>query len=330
MRRSGAASACGRSSTVETARLLGHDAAGALRAGCAVELLHCYSLVHDDLPSMDDDDLRRGRPDRSQGVRRGHGNPCRRRPADPGLRGPGRSRHRSRSRRSAPISCCGWRAPRASAAWWAARCSISRPRAATARRSRDQAGIRRLQAMKTGAILAFSVEAGAVVARAGAADLDATCAPTARPWAPRSRSPTTFSTGRPPRRAMGKRTGKDLQKGKATLVDLLGLDGSAPRMRPPRRARPMRPSRRSATRRRPCGRRSGSWSSARPSRPSAPRTAASRGRDGPDAAPAPSGMPAIGADDLPGGLVVVVAGEQDAGEAFGAGNGQDPAQASVA
>jgi len=33
-----------------------------LRAACAVELVHCYSLVHDDLPSMDDDDLRRGRP----------------------------------------------------------------------------------------------------------------------------------------------------------------------------------------------------------------------------------------------------------------------------
>ena len=29
---------------------------------CAVELIHCYSLVHDDLPAMDDDDLRRGRP----------------------------------------------------------------------------------------------------------------------------------------------------------------------------------------------------------------------------------------------------------------------------
>jgi geranylgeranyl diphosphate synthase type II len=33
-----------------------------LEAACAVELVHCYSLVHDDLPSMDDDDFRRGRP----------------------------------------------------------------------------------------------------------------------------------------------------------------------------------------------------------------------------------------------------------------------------
>ena len=34
----------------------------ALRAGAAVEFVHCYSLVHDDLPAMDDDDLRRGQP----------------------------------------------------------------------------------------------------------------------------------------------------------------------------------------------------------------------------------------------------------------------------
>ncbi len=33
-----------------------------LRVACAVELVHCYSLVHDDLPAMDDDDIRRGRP----------------------------------------------------------------------------------------------------------------------------------------------------------------------------------------------------------------------------------------------------------------------------
>src|ERR1700755_877738 len=34
----------------------------ALDAGCAVEFVHTYSLIHDDLPAMDDDDFRRGRP----------------------------------------------------------------------------------------------------------------------------------------------------------------------------------------------------------------------------------------------------------------------------
>jgi farnesyl diphosphate synthase len=47
---------------VETARLLGAAGEGVLRAACALEMVHCYSLVHDDLPAMDDDDLRRGRP----------------------------------------------------------------------------------------------------------------------------------------------------------------------------------------------------------------------------------------------------------------------------
>ena len=47
---------------VETAALFGVPRDGALLAGGALELLHCYSLVHDDLPAMDNDDLRRGRP----------------------------------------------------------------------------------------------------------------------------------------------------------------------------------------------------------------------------------------------------------------------------
>jgi geranylgeranyl diphosphate synthase type II len=44
------------------AEACGGDPARALPAACAVEALHTYSLVHDDLPCMDDDDLRRGRP----------------------------------------------------------------------------------------------------------------------------------------------------------------------------------------------------------------------------------------------------------------------------
>ncbi|MCW5688462.1 MAG: polyprenyl synthetase family protein [Pseudolabrys sp.] len=47
---------------VESAALFGAPRESALLAGCALELLHCYSLVHDDLPAMDNDDLRRGRP----------------------------------------------------------------------------------------------------------------------------------------------------------------------------------------------------------------------------------------------------------------------------
>jgi farnesyl diphosphate synthase len=47
---------------MSSARLFGVNTDCALRAGLAVELIHCYSLVHDDLPAMDDAELRRGRP----------------------------------------------------------------------------------------------------------------------------------------------------------------------------------------------------------------------------------------------------------------------------
>ena len=47
---------------LHSARLFGVEDVHSLRAGAAIEVLHTYSLVHDDLPCMDDDDLRRGRP----------------------------------------------------------------------------------------------------------------------------------------------------------------------------------------------------------------------------------------------------------------------------
>ena len=47
---------------MEFARLGGLEAGEALPVACAVEMLHTYSLIHDDLPCMDNDDLRRGRP----------------------------------------------------------------------------------------------------------------------------------------------------------------------------------------------------------------------------------------------------------------------------
>ena len=48
--------------TLEAAALFDVAPEAAMRAACALEMVHCYSLVHDDLPAMDDDDLRRGRP----------------------------------------------------------------------------------------------------------------------------------------------------------------------------------------------------------------------------------------------------------------------------
>src|ERR671911_1107746 len=47
---------------VEAAEAVGGDPAMAMPAACAIELIHTYSLIHDDLPAMDNDTMRRGRP----------------------------------------------------------------------------------------------------------------------------------------------------------------------------------------------------------------------------------------------------------------------------
>jgi geranylgeranyl diphosphate synthase type II len=47
---------------VEAARLFSADVAAAIDTGCALEFIHTYSLIHDDLPALDNDDLRRGKP----------------------------------------------------------------------------------------------------------------------------------------------------------------------------------------------------------------------------------------------------------------------------
>ena len=48
----------------------------ALPAACAVEMIHAYSLIHDDLPCMDNDDFRRGKPSCHKSLRRSSGSSC--------------------------------------------------------------------------------------------------------------------------------------------------------------------------------------------------------------------------------------------------------------
>ena len=47
---------------MEFCRVSGGEAASALPVACAIEMMHTFSLIHDDLPCMDNDDMRRGRP----------------------------------------------------------------------------------------------------------------------------------------------------------------------------------------------------------------------------------------------------------------------------
>ena len=47
---------------LESARIFTNDPIGVVQAACALEFIHTYSLIHDDLPALDNDDLRRGKP----------------------------------------------------------------------------------------------------------------------------------------------------------------------------------------------------------------------------------------------------------------------------
>ncbi len=104
--------------TVETARALGRTDNGPMRAGAAIECIHAYSLIHDDLPAMDDDDLETGATDDAPRLRRGDGDSRWRRAAGAGVRDPRRSRDRPDRGGARRRSVWASRAPPASRAWW--------------------------------------------------------------------------------------------------------------------------------------------------------------------------------------------------------------------
>src|SRR5579863_5525157 len=148
---------------VETARALGATGEGPLRAGAAIELLHCYSLVHDDLPAMDDDDLRRGRPtvhkafDEATAILAGDALLTLAFDVMGEI-----TTHPDGAIRAA--LCVGL--SRAAGLGGMAGGQMLDLEAESAATPLDQDAILRLQAMKTGALLTFSVEAGAIIASA--------------------------------------------------------------------------------------------------------------------------------------------------------------------
>ncbi len=210
--------------TIEVARLFGQEGQGPLRAGCAVELLHCYSLVHDDLPSMDDDDLRRGRPtvhrayDEATAILVGDAlqtlafevlaDPAT--DSDPAIRS---DLVLGLARASGLGGMVGGQMLDLAAEGRYGAAALG------------EADIRRLQIMKTGAILTFSVEAGAILGRADA-DSRRRLVEYGRALGAAFQVADDILDRESSAEALGKRTGKDQEKGKATLVDLLGLEGA--------------------------------------------------------------------------------------------------------
>jgi farnesyl diphosphate synthase len=213
--------------TVETARLFDVAPAQALRAGAAVELVHCYSLVHDDLPAMDDDDTRRGRPtvhkafDDATAILAGDSLLTL---AFDVMAAP--ETHPSGEVRAGLVLALS----RASGLGGMAGGQML-DLAAEGRFgdvSPDGLGepqIRQLQAMKTGALLAASVEIGALLAQASDAERAALVAYGRALGAAFQVADDILDVEATPEQ-LGKATAKDEGKGKGTLVSALGLDGA--------------------------------------------------------------------------------------------------------
>lgn len=146
---------------VESAAMFGGDREAAIRIGAALECLHSYSLVHDDLPAMDDDKLRRGKPtvhiafDEATAI----------------LAGDALLTY-AFDIIAAPETALGDRArielvlALARAAGVGGMAGGQALDLAAEKRSPDEQGIITLQAMKTGALIRFACEAGAIIAGA--------------------------------------------------------------------------------------------------------------------------------------------------------------------
>ena len=206
---------------IEGAALHGIPAAQAMPAAAAIEALHAYSLVHDDLPSMDDDDLRRGQPtvhrkwDEATAVLAGDAlqTLAFELLADPVL-GPA-------DRRIALVAGLA-RAAGAEGMVLGQALDIA---AETAPAPLTLPEIERLQAGKTGALIEWAGTAGAVIAGADTGPLAAYAR--ALGLAFQIADDILDATGT--EAATGKRVGKDAGAGKATFVSFLGLDGARAR-----------------------------------------------------------------------------------------------------
>jgi farnesyl diphosphate synthase len=208
--------------TIETARSLGVTGEGPLRAGAAIELVHCYSLVHDDLPAMDDDDLRRGRPtvhkafDEATAILAGDGLLTLAFDVMGEI-----DTHPDGAIRAA--LCVGL--SRAAGLGGMAGGQMLDLEAETAAAPLDSDAILRLQAMKTGALLHFAVDAGAIIAAAASATRVA-LSRYGHALGAAFQIADDILDAEGDEAQLGKRAGKDAGRNKATFVGALGLDGA--------------------------------------------------------------------------------------------------------
>jgi farnesyl diphosphate synthase len=204
-----------------TSHLFGVSQRSALQAAVAIELLHTYSLVHDDLPAMDDSDLRRGRPtchkafDDATAILAGDGlltlafDVL----ADPDT-------HGDPAVRVELVSCL---AKAAGCAGMVGGQMIDL--LAEHDHTLDIGAITRLQRLKTGALIAFSCEAGAILGKASTEHRRALIG-YAHDLGLAFQIADDLLDEEGTTAETGKSVGRDADAGKATFVSILGLNGA--------------------------------------------------------------------------------------------------------
>jgi farnesyl diphosphate synthase len=215
---------------VESAALFGVPRESALAVGAALECVHCYSLVHDDLPAMDNDDMRRGRPtvhkafDEATAILAGDGLLTF---AFDILARP--QTHANPAVRIALVTALARASGLGGMAGGQMLDLAAEGRFDSGRPQRlGESEIMTLQAMKTGALLLFACRSGGILGEA-------------RPEARAALERYGSAVGRAFQIAddlidvegdpalVGKQTGKDADAGKATIVGILGIDGAKAR-----------------------------------------------------------------------------------------------------
>ena len=217
---------------VESAALFGVPRARALAVGAALECVHCYSLVHDDLPAMDNDALRRGRPTVHKAFDE----------ATAILAGDSLltfafdilSRVETHPNAAVRIELVTALARAAGLGGMAGGQMLDLAAEGRFDGGRPQrlgeAEIVTLQAMKTGALLSFGCRSGGILAEAAPpqrAALETYGSAVGRAF--QIADDLLDVEGDPA--LIGKQTGKDADAGKATMVGILGIDGARKRLR---------------------------------------------------------------------------------------------------
>lgn len=205
---------------METATLFNVAPESACRVGASVEMLHAYSLVHDDLPAMDDDDLRRGQPsthrkfDEATAILAGDALQTLAFEviADPAM-------HEDATIRADLVLCL---ARASGAAGMVGGQMIDMEGEG---KSLPLAAVRHLHALKTGCLIRYATEAGAILGKASTEQRDALIT-YGRDIGAAFQIADDVLDATASAEDLGKTAGKDEASGKSTFVALLGIEGA--------------------------------------------------------------------------------------------------------